>query len=142
MAKTSKTAKVAEIQDGQLDQTSREISMAIGGLETLRTLLPNLTPDNLGRAYTECKRLDNALTHRRDGLLEDIRTRLLNLTLKKGDDEGVVLTSHFRVTRTETSRKTIRKEKLLEVGVTPAQIERATVVTESVYPRVTRRNGR
>lgn len=138
-------ADVVQFEATKLDQFHEGLTTAVALVESLRELLPTLSPDGLARASQSLSMVDRAISGR-DGVQADLKDRLLTETMKHGttlEDQGkpkhVYLTPNYRLTQVETSRRTLVPEKLIEVGVTPRQLDHATKVTESVYVRITRR---
>lgn len=154
MSKTTKPrkppAQIRAFEDAKLAQIAEGLDSAKGLLRALVDLLPTLSPDALGRAYETLKDTETALGNREGtGALDEIKSALLMLTAKKGDDKGTVLTPHYRITRTDLSRRTLKKDQvqqaLINRGVKPdivrEALEEGTAVTETAYARVTRRKG-
>jgi uncharacterized protein YdcH (DUF465 family) len=68
-------------------------------------------------------------------ILKTVRTDLGGFMIRF--DSKSVMMDTCRVTLVQSETKTLKKEKLLEQGVTIDQIEKATVVTPKVYVQVT-----
>tara|TARA_R100001530_G_scaffold27200_2_gene21803 strand:- start:57 stop:368 length:312 start_codon:yes stop_codon:yes gene_type:complete len=80
-------------------------------------------------SYVDLRAKQKAL----DEEMAEIKATLLQCAADAG---GKIITLTHTVQQIETERKTLQKDKLLEQGVTPKQISKATKITPVVYVKV------
>jgi hypothetical protein len=80
---------------------------------------------------------ENGKKKRAEAALDKIRKAILTYHKKAANKAGIAESGIYRVTITSYDRETIDKGKLLQLGVRPAIIRKATKSTPVAFPNVT-----